>query len=284
MTKNTTIVAMLALVAGISMISPVYAFEDNDFDTKFDLVMSPGFDGVHVDSSIVDFVHVGGALHNFDDNGKFVAIDLVKVADMFDFEAAYAFLTTGNIQIELEDPNEHILEGQLDFTIVDEDTAIISYEDWVKLFTIQGKSENGAPSLSGFNTRDADRVHFEGVEKQPTFVMSNTEIHVLAGQATQQFVPVYFDGILIDIIDNGRSPSGAIRDTTIGFGGAIIDVPFGAYYEVTNEGQLINHGAGYQNVFRDLSDYAQFNEDKTSADPSGSSAAYRIYQELYGQN
>jgi hypothetical protein len=112
--------------------------------------------------------------------------------------------------------------------------------------------------------------------------MSNTEIQILEGHATQRHVSVFFDGVLIEVIDIGTFPTGDHREPWLSIGGQTVKIPLGAYYEVTHEGKLIHHGEGYQHVFRDLSSKQMFNEDEDPVtQSSGSSAAQRIIKELY---
>lgn len=112
---------------------------------------------------------------------------------------------------------------------------------------VSPKGEGAPPSLSGWNTLDSDRVQFSPVSCDTTFVMSTTEIMILNGCATERFVNVFFDGELIETIDNGRAPGADFRETWLGFGGKFVDIPFDKYYMVTDEGELLSLGQYNQN-------------------------------------
>ncbi len=188
-----------------------------------------------------------------------VAISLDKISSFINIKHGGHVMFTSN-EIEYDD-SVSIKSSDQYFTHVNNKVGIITQEEYEEyqesLLPAQpaGKplDSNGAPSMSGFNTRDADRVMFTNVVKQPIFIMSNTEIHIQQGMATDRYVEVYFDGILIDTIDLRKSPSGDPHDKWVGFGGKIIDIPFWAYYSINEEAKLIYHGEGNQHhVSRDL--------------------------------
>ena len=275
MNKTNTLLALIAVFSTVIGVATTSAYAD-------DLVIGEGSDQIKVSTSISSVSFYDGSV-NFEDSSEFFAIDWSLVSHLVDTDAFDWFFTSGNITYDESVPITTVAGGG-EITIVDGDTGIITVEEFKDYLAGQTKDYNAAPSMSGFNTRDADRVTFYGLLEDPTFVMSNSEIKILNGKAIQRYIPVFFDSVLIDIIDVGISPSGVGHNTWIGIGGQTVDIPFGAYYEVTPEGKLLNHGDGYQSVFRDLNDMKVFQEDKdASAMSDGTSAQYRIYTELYGQ-
>lgn len=230
-------------------------------ETKRDYIKDNTYtDKIHIDSSIGfstrDGLKIGGPVDNIEGN-KYVAVDLQTYKNIVDItEQTSGFVTIGDIALDdsVNPYKSFILTNQYDTTWVNDDTVVLTldrYNEIQQILMDNARDENAAPSLSGFNTRDADRISFGNVLEQPVFVMSNTEIHVLSGKAISPWVPVYFDGVLIDIIFTSH---GKHENTPwTGFGGEIIDIPFEAYYYVTEEGQLIHHGKGYQHIFRDFS-------------------------------
>lgn len=114
----------------------------------------------------------------------------------------------------------------------------------------------GAPHQSGIRT--CQGVTFGNTIGNTICGMSNTEIFIHAGQATERIVPVFYEGTLIDIIDVGAKASGKPHDESLSFGGKIAKLPFWAFYEVSPEGTLLHKGEGYQYVFRDnLNEYIE---------------------------
>ena len=240
--KNTTIFALLALIVlSTAGVQSVYAHElvlDWDQPT----LVSPFISGY----ALRDFAFI-----NPEFNSDFVGVSEALVKDLTGFEEYTLFITYGQVSFD-ESVN---IEHEDDFlTITSGDkTVILTQQEYYDLFShVQGFDSNGAPSMSGFNTRDADRVQFSGA-KDVVFVMSNTEIHILAGQATSSYVTVSMDGYPIDIISTGVSQDRIdnMRGQSIGIGGQVIDIPFEAYYFVDDEGHLYHNGAGYQNVWYD---------------------------------
>ncbi len=112
-------------------------------------------------------------------------------------------------------------------------------------------SNGAAPSMSGWSSFDKERVSFEGVAATPIYLMTNSAINIIQGQATEQFVKVFFDGKLIETIDIGAAPSGTPHNEWLGFN-EYVEIPFEAYYEITEEGQILSHGRGNQNATYDL--------------------------------
>lgn len=109
---------------------------------------------------------------------------------------------------------------------------------------------SAAPSMSGWNHNDKERVTFEGLYREPVFLMTTTTINIIQGHASEQFVKVFFDGELIETIDIGATPLGIPHHYWLGFQ-AYVEIPFEAYYEMTDEGELLSHGRGNQNVMLD---------------------------------
>lgn len=107
-----------------------------------------------------------------------------------------------------------------------------------------------APSMSGWSSMDRDRVTFEGVADEPIYLMSATTINIIQGHASEQFVKVFFDGKLIETIDIGVAPDGTPHNAWIGFN-EYVEIPFDAYFKLTDKGELISLGFGSQNIALD---------------------------------
>lgn len=261
MNKTTPILLGLSvlLTFGVVGTSSVHAWDvvvDDDY--AFDIV---------IDESVGGFATHGGNQWFSNQDGGFVASSFEDVEDFVTSQGQVNAFYTSIQDIEIKDSVDVVTQysfGGIDVTITDGLVAILSsevYQYYLNAIT-QGEDENSAPHLGGFNTRDADRVLFSGMIEQPTIVMSNTEIHVLAGKAIEPVSYVFFDGKVIDVIATNYQEGQKWN----GIGGNVIDIPFEAYYHVTDEGQLIHKGAGYQNVFRDLDGMRTFQLNSESVD------------------
>lgn len=122
---------------------------------------------------------------------------------------------------------------------------------------------SGPPHMAGANTFDNDRVRFEPVAFESTFTMTNTEIIPILVPATNDYVRVWFDGILIETLDLGTAPTGNPHDTWRSIGNEPIKIPFYGYYEVDETGYLFHKGKGYQHVMRDFENTYYENPEKT---------------------
>lgn len=100
------------------------------------------------------------------------------------------------------------------------------------------RGANAAPSMGGFSFIDSERVYFTGVISQPIFLTTATQIMVIDGKATGQFVGVYMDDQLIETLDMGVTPLGTPHNMFTYFGGVFIEIPFEFNWNVTETGQL----------------------------------------------
>ena len=111
------------------------------------------------------------------------------------------------------------------------------------------RDPNSAPSMGGFSARNNANITFIGAH-DVIFLTTNTEIFIMEGKATQQYVFIFFDGEFIDTIDVGVDPK--TQGDWLSIGGKIADIPFDVFYSISSDGHLIHKGAGYQHVFIDL--------------------------------
>ena len=107
-----------------------------------------------------------------------------------------------------------------------------------------------ASSLNGWTSYDRERVTFEGVNHTPIYIMSTSTIYIIQGQAIDQYVKVYFDNKLIETIDLGIMPDFTPHRQWVGFSD-YVTIPFEAYYEITEDGKLLDKYRGNQNVSYD---------------------------------